>query len=325
VEYGFGLLRRMAAECARPLSFTLLQLDRAPRRWRTLLDLTEEAAAEGVDIKAQVCARAPGLLIGLQATINPFSGTPSYGGIADLPLDERVRRMRQPEVREAILGEYGTEGAGMMRVARQLDRVFQLGDPPDYEPSPEQSLAARAGRMGIAPAELLYDLVLEKDGRELLFLPAANYSEFNLDATREMVVSDRTLFGLSDGGAHVGVICDASFPTYNLAHWCRDRKRGEQLSLEFVVKGQSADTARHVGWRDRGVLAPGYKADINVIDFDALKLRPPRIVHDLPAGGRRLLQEAEGYRYTVCSGEVTFEDGQHTGALPGKLVRGARG
>jgi N-acyl-D-aspartate/D-glutamate deacylase len=159
----------------------------------------------------------------------------------------------------------------------------------------------------------------------LLYFPLSNYSDGTLDAAREMVLSERTLFGLSDGGAHVGTICDASFPTYNISHWCRDRSRGEQLPLEFVVKGQTQDTARHVGWYDRGVVAPGYKADINLIDFERLRLHPPEIQYDLPAGGKRLLQRAEGYRYTIQSGQVTFENGQHTGVLPGKLVRGAQG
>jgi N-acyl-D-aspartate/D-glutamate deacylase len=208
--------------------------------------------------------------------------------------------------------------------APPLDRVFALGDPPEYEPAPEDSIAARAQRAGISPVELLYDLLLEREGKEMLYFPAGNYHAFNLDAARDMLSSDRALFGLSDGGAHVGTISDGSFPTYNIIHWGRDRKRGDQLPLELVVKRQTSDTAHHVGLRDRGVVAPGYKADLNVIDFDALRLEAPEVVHDLPAGGRRLLQKATGYRYTIASGQVSFEDGQHTGVLPGNVIRGAQ-
>jgi N-acyl-D-aspartate/D-glutamate deacylase len=178
--------------------------------------------------------------------------------------------------------------------------------------------------MGVDPVAHIYDTLTAGDGRTLLYFTMSNYSYGNLDAAREMALSERTLFSLSDGGAHVGVICDASMPTTNLTLWCRDRTRGEKLPVEFMVKRQAHDTARHVGWLDRGVIAPGYKADMNVIDFERMRLHPPEVHWDLPAGGRRLLQRADGYRYTLCSGEVTFEDGVHTGALPGRLVRGAR-
>ncbi|MBI2766701.1 MAG: amidohydrolase family protein [Chloroflexi bacterium] len=326
IDFEFGLMRRIAEECGRPLSVSLLQADQAPDKWRSILSMIEQAAAEGVDMKAQVCARPVGLLLGLQGSLNPFMLTPAYRSIAKLSLAERVARMRDPELRARIIDEY-SEGIGAspaVAASRSLDKIFNLGDPPNYEPDPSESIAAQARRDGVDPAGLIYDLLLDNEGRALLYQPFGNYAEFNLDAAREMVLSDRTLFGLSDGGAHVGAICDASFPTYNIAHWCRDRSRGAGLPLEFVVKGQTSDTARHVGWFDRGVLAPGYKADLNVIDFDALGLYPPQIVHDLPAGGRRLLQRAKGYRYTIKAGAVTFENGEHTGELPGRLVRGAQ-
>jgi N-acyl-D-aspartate/D-glutamate deacylase len=263
LDYEFGLIRRLAAECGRPLSLTLLQRNENPEKWRTILGRIEQAAAEGVDIKAQVCGRPVGLLIGLQASLNPFMMMPGYEAIADLPLAERVARLRRPELREQILAEYATSGgqarSGMRLRDLALSRLFPLSDPPNYEPDPSDSVAARAERAGVSPAELVYDLMLQNEGRELLYYTNSNYAHFNLDDAREMVVSDRTLFGLSDGGAHVGTICDASFPTSNLTLWCRDRKRGEGLPLEFVVKGQSADTARHVGWLDRGVVAPGYR------------------------------------------------------------------
>jgi N-acyl-D-aspartate/D-glutamate deacylase len=202
--------------------------------------------------------------------------------------------------------------------------MFRMSDPPNYEPQPGQSLAAEAERKGVDPGEVIYEALLENDGHALLYYPLSNYTGFTLDAAHAMNSSGRTIPGLSDGGAHVGLICDASFPTSNLTIWCRDRVTGDQLPLEHVIKRQTHDTASHVGWLDRGVIAPGYKADINVIDFEKLQLRPPEMQYDLPAGGKRLLQRADGYRFTIKSGEVTFEDGEHTGALPGRLVRGAQ-
>jgi N-acyl-D-aspartate/D-glutamate deacylase len=256
--------------------------------------------------------------------MNPFMTTDAYRSLADLPLAERVARLKDPAVRERILGEY-TEVRGvplLTPVTRALHKVYRLGDPPDYEPDPSTSMAAEAERKGVSVVEHIYDTLLEDGGHELLYCPISNYTESNFDALREMIISERTLFGLSDAGAHVGTICDGSFPTFNLTHWVRDRSRGERLPLEAVVKGQTHDTARYAGWDDRGLLSPGYRADQNVIDYDALRLRRPEMVYDLPAGGRRLLQRAEGYRYMVKSGEVTFEDGEATGALPGRLVRG---
>ena len=201
--------------------------------------------------------------------------------------------------------------------------MYVLGDPVDYEPDRADSVAAQAARSGRPPAEVAYDLLLAKEGTELFYVPFNNYAAGNLDAVREMMVSPNAIYGLSDGGAHCGAICDASFPTTTLQLWGRDRTRGERIPLELLVHGYTARNARHVGWLDRGVLAPGYLADINVIDFERLAARPPRIVHDLPAGGRRLLQDADGYRYTLKRGEVTFEEGEHAGPLPGRLVRGA--
>ncbi|MFN0145375.1 MAG: N-acyl-D-amino-acid deacylase family protein [Dehalococcoidia bacterium] len=325
IPFELGLMRRLASECGRPLSMSLFQTDVAPDRWREVMAYIDTAAAEGVDMKAQICARPIGILLGLEGTVNPFMQTPSYQAIAMLPLAERVTRMGSPDVRAAIIQEYeDLARAPYAAITRGLNKMFVLGDPPEYEPDASQSIAAEAGRRGVGAAEYAYDLLLRDDGHELLYYPTANFNAYNLDVAREMVLSDRTLFGLSDGGAHVGLICDASFPTFNVAHWCRDRVRGERLPLELIIKGQTQDTARHVGWRDRGVVAPGYKADLNVIDLPNLRLEPPRMAYDLPAGGKRLLQRAKGYKYTIASGQVTFEDGNHTGALPGRLVRGAQ-
>jgi N-acyl-D-aspartate/D-glutamate deacylase len=208
-------------------------------------------------------------------------------------------------------------------VLTNFDRMFVLGDPPDYEQPLENAVGARARRQGLRPQELAYDLLLEDEGRAMLYFPFLNYADASLDAALEMMRSECTVLGLGDGGAHLGAICDASFTTHMLTHWTRDRTRGEKLPVETVVRWHSRDTARAVGLEDRGLLRPGYKGDVNVIDYDALRLRPPRMVHDLPAGGRRLMQSAEGYRFAIVSGAVTYRDGEATGALPGRLIRGA--
>jgi N-acyl-D-aspartate/D-glutamate deacylase len=325
LPFELGLMRRLAEECRRPLSVSLAQADAAPDRWRDVIRYMEEAKADGVDMKAQVCARPIGVLLGLEGTVNPFMATETYRSIAALPLAERVAKMHQPEVRRRILAEYEEQGRSQYaNITRSLHKMFRLGDPPNYEPDPSTSLAAEAERRDLPAADVAYEAVLENGGHELLYFPLANYSGFTLDAAREMNASERTLPGLSDGGAHVGLICDASFPTSNITIWSRQRPKGDQLPLEHVIKRQTKDTASHVGWLDRGVLAPGYKADVNVIDYDRLQLRRPEMHYDLPAGGKRLLQRAEGYRYTIKSGQVTFEDGEHTGELPGRLVRGAQ-
>ncbi|MGE0730885.1 MAG: amidohydrolase family protein [Acidimicrobiia bacterium] len=321
LDVELGLMRQAAELAGRPLSVSLIQADPVPDRWREVLAFLEKANAEGVTMKAQVACRPVGLLIGLHGSMHPFVKTPSYAPLAGLPVAEQVAAMRQPELRGRLLAEAREVRGGLYAmVAKQPEKLFRLGDPPNYEPKPEDSLAAEAQRVGVDPMDLVYDVLLERAGEELLYVPAGNFSGFTLDAAREMLLSELCLPGLSDGGAHVSFICDASFPTYLLAHWARDRADG--LPLEFVVKRQTSDTARHVGWTDRGVLAPGYLADLNVIDFDRLQLRRPTMINDLPAGGRRLMQTADGYRHTVKRGTVTFDEGAHTGALPGQLVRG---
>src|SRR5579884_3450269 len=279
---------------------------------------------DGVPMRAQVPARAIGLLFGLEGSLHPFLTRPTYRRLADLALADRVAALREPAVKAAILAER-PEGRGMFgAVGAPFDRMFELGDPPDYEPAPESSVAARAAAMGRDAEDLAYDLLLGDDGHALLYYPALNYAEGNLDVAYQMLTHPLTVPGLSDGGAHCGVICDGSFPTYLVTHWTRDRARGERLSLEWVVKAQAHDTAALVGLNDRGVVAEGMKADLNLIDVDRLTIRAPRIVHDLPAGGRRLVQRAEGYVATVVAGEVVLAEGQPTGALPGQLVRGAQ-
>jgi N-acyl-D-aspartate/D-glutamate deacylase len=331
VDAEFGMLHDwMRASGGAPLSFTLVQRLEHPQQWRRLLQLLDASQREGLPIRGQVAPRAVGLVLGLQATLHPFMGKPSYAAIAHLPLAQRVAYMRDPVLRERILAEPvdalpGRIPAFIVKVLARLDRVFPLGDPPDYEPPAEASVAGRAERLGVDPQALMYDLLLERDGHELLFAPAANYVDGNYEAVREMLRHPHTVVGLGDGGAHCGSICDGSFPTYLLTHWTRDRTRGEGLPLEFAVQRYTRAPAELVGLRDRGLLAPGMKADLNLIDHAALSLAPPSIVHDLPAGGRRLMQRAKGYVATIVSGEVVIDHDQPTGALPGRVLRGARG
>ena len=316
--------RQLAIESGRPLYYLLVQFDDNPDKWRKLLDLSRDTG-DGAALYPQVCPRPVGFFLGLECSLNPFMSRPTYKSIRDLPIDQRVARMRDPDFRAKLLSEKREHKSDLMRqVTSGYDKMFRLGDPPDYEPGPEDSVAAMEAREGRTPDEIAYDMLLERDGKELIFLPFTNFTGRNHDAILEMMKDEQTLFGLGDGGAHCGLICDASIPTFLLTHWVRDRSRGERVPLEWVVKRQTSDNAAFFGLHDRGVLAPGMKADLNVIDFDGLNLRPPHIVHDLPAGGRRLIQDAVGYVATVQSGVVTFDKGVHTGALPGGLIRGRR-
>ncbi|CAN5748398.1 amidohydrolase family protein [soil metagenome] len=325
VDAEFALCRRMVEESGRPLSFSLLQtpLD----TWRRQLELLEEATADGLPMVAQVAPRAVGLLLGLECTLNPFLANPVYREIADLSLAERVAAMADPAFKERVLdASRSAERSGNLggRLIQNTALMYELDDPPDYEPHPDTSVAARAEREGLEPLELAYDLLCGRDGHALLYLPMLNYADGNLDAARIMLAHPDTVVGLADGGAHVGTICDASFPTTLLTHWGRDRPHN-RLDLPFLVARQTSATARAVGLGDRGVLAPGYRADVNVIDFDALTARRPEIRHDLPAGGKRLVQAADGYVATLVAGQITYRHGEETGPLPGRLVRGPRG
>jgi len=314
-------MRRLSAAIGRPVSFALLQNNREPDGWRELLRLAASANAEGADLRAQVSGRPLNLLIGFQ-TFHPFNTRPSYLALADLPLASRIERLRDPAVRAAILAEESPHNPLAAMISTGLERIFPIGEPPDYEPAPSRSVAAIAAREGRPSEEVLYDLMLQHDGRELLMLAIGGYAHGNLDDMREMILHPNSALGLSDGGAHCGVICDASIPTFMLTHWVRDRANG--LPLELVVSKMTRDTARLYGLGDRGVIAPGMKADLNVVDLEGLSLSLPELVFDLPGGARRLIQKASGWTSTIVSGEETFADGVETGARPGVLVRGAR-
>ena len=327
-EATFSLLRRLVKFSGRPLSVSLLEGSYGPMtlRWHDVLDWAAAASRDGFPIKAQVLSRAIGVMLGHELTLNTFYTCPSYIALADLPFDEKIRELRKPGVRARILAESADPDPTIVlgRLAREFDHMFLLGDPPDYEQPLDQSSEARARRHGVSPEELVYDLMLEHGGRNNMYVTLCNYENGSLDSSRRMMQHEGAVLGLGDGGAHCGTICDGSYPTFMLTHWVRDRTRGERLPLPQVVKWLSRDTARAVGLHDRGVIAPGFKADINVFDPARLQLHAPEVVYDLPNGGRRLVQSATGYVATIVSGTIVHRDGVATGALPGRLVRGAQ-
>ena len=319
---------RLSEEIGRPVTFALVQHDVEPEHWRRLLELCDEAGARGATLRPQVAARPTTLLIG-HSTFHPFSFRPTCQKLAELPLPERVERLRDPEIRRRILSEESVYPIPQLEVVMKMiengiDKVFRLGDPPSYEPPPEESLQAMAAREGRDPFDLLYDWLLEMDGRQLVMLALLNYSHHDLEPVRAMLEHPRSAFGLGDGGAHCGAICDASMVTSLLSHWTRDRTRGEKIPVERAVRKMTRDTAELYGLRDRGLLRPGMKGDANVIDHDRIGLGLPELVSDLPAGASRFVQRARGYEATIVAGEVTWREGKATGALPGRLVRGAR-
>jgi N-acyl-D-amino-acid deacylase len=295
-------------------------------RWNDVLDWAAQASAEGLPIKAQVLSRAIGVMIGHELSLNTFYTCPSYVALSGLPWAGKLAALRTPEIRARILAESADPDPTIVlgRLAREFDHMFLLGDPPDYEQPFEQSIASRARHLCVSPEALVCDLMLERDGRNHLYVTLCNYEDGSLETSRQMMQHPGAVLGLGDGGAHCGTICDGSYPTFMLTHWVRDRTRGDKLPLPQVVKWLSHDTARAVALFDRGLLAPGFKADLNLLDPKRLHLHVPEVVHDLPTGGRRLVQRAEGYVATIVSGEVVYRDGVHTGQLPGRLVRGAQ-
>lgn len=321
----FAMLRRLVEKSGRPLSFSLAQGDRGPEGWRFMLAELEKATAAGLPMKAQVAGRPVGVLFGLELTLNPFSFHPSYAAIAGRPLAERVAALSDPVFRAQLLEETPDPkvmlGGGM---TNRWHKMHLMGAVPDYEPLLENTVEQQAKRRGVRPEEVVLEHMLERGGRGLIYVTFLNYADGNLEASRQMLEHPDTVPGLSDGGAHVGMICDGSFPTSNLTLWTRDRTRGPKLPLEKMVRAQTLDTAETVGLYDRGLIEVGYRADLNVIDYDRLTLHAPEPVYDLPAGGRRLIQRASGYVATVCAGQITYRDGEPTDALPGRLVRGAQ-
>jgi len=322
----FAMIRGMAEVSGRPLSMTIEQDDRYPEIWKNVLGGIAAAASDGLPMRGQVPARATGVVMGLDVTLHPFLLHSTFYEVADKPLAERAAALRDPDFRTRLLAEtVEIDPSTIVGVLfGSFGKMFRLTDPPDYEPHPSTSAAAEAERRGLTPQEVLLDWLAEEQGAALLYFPLMNYLDGDLEMVREMLTHPQASFGLSDAGAHCGTVCDGSFPTTMLTHWVRDRKRGERLPLEWVIQKLTRGGAELVGLEDRGLLAPGMKADINVIDFEALALHAPKVVRDLPANGRRLLQRASGYRYSIISGEVAFKDGEGTGTRRGRLLRGAR-
>ncbi len=322
-------MTQLGKETGRPVWFLLTDRPTDAERWKRLMEGVHAARAQGAMVTAQVPGRPVGVLLGADTALNPFSIRPSYQALLKLPVAERIQRMRDPAVRAQILAEAPSEellqrlSQFRQHITRRWHRMFKLGDPPDYEPPESESIAAIAAREGRTPDEVAYDYLAE-DPAHFLFFPVTGYNVDNHDVVHAMLTDEATVLGLGDGGAHCSSILDAGVPSWMLTHWARDRHRGPRLPLEFVVKRQTSETAQFFGFHDRGVLAPGKKADVNVIDYEGMRLHKPEVWYDLPAGGRRLVQRVEGYKATLVSGVPVFEQGEHTGALPGKLVRAGR-
>jgi N-acyl-D-amino-acid deacylase len=332
-----GWMKDLARETGRMVTFNLQQIDENPDLYKEDLRLLDECRAEGIhNLRGQFSGRPVGVLMGWETSVHPFYGHPDYVRLRKLPIEERLRELRRPEVKAKLIegGKVRTDGlpadapippAMLQFLVASTFKMFAMGRGHEYEPDPSASISACAQATGRGEAELIYEAMMDLDGRGLLYFPLFGYSTGNFDAIRETMMNPSTGLSLADGGAHCGAICDGSTPTFMLMHWVRDRSRGERVPLEFMVRRQTLDTARQHGLHDRGVLAAGMKADVNLIDFDALTLTPPEVRYDFPAGGRRLFQGASGYRATIASGQVTFENGEATGTLPGQLIRGEQG
>ena len=322
-ETEFNIFKEMSESSGRPISITVEQMDQRPDWWHQLLDGIEEAQGEGINMYGQVPPRATGINMGLTATLNPFTFYPSFYELSKKSIEEKVATMKDPAFKEKLLSEEPVSIGNPLvdEITQSFNKMFRLGEPANYEPEPDASFEAIAKKQNISPQEVAYDCLLEKEGKALIYHPLFNYLPGNLDYVERMLNHPYSISGLGDAGAHCGAISDASFPTTLIQHWGRDRKRGKKIPLEKLISMQTLETSRLLGITDRGVLKEGYKADINVIDFENLTLHEPEVLHDLPAGGRRLVQRASGYEYTIVSGQIAFKDGESTGALNGRLIR----
>ena len=321
-----ALLEAIAMHVHRPLSFTVQQSDESPSRWRDLLQAIGRWRSGGADVSAQTAVRPIGVVAGLPSTVNPLRCSPTYRELANLPLAERAARMQDPSVRETVLSEHGAfEPSSFSQLLHSgYDRMYPMGSFPNYEPSPADSFAGMAASQGRDPQQVMYDFFSGNGGANLAYVPFMNYDGGSLDDVAEMIASPLTLSGLSDAGAHCNTLSDGTMPTTAISHWTRDRRDGQTFSLEYMVHRQTQATAAHVGFADRGVVAPGYLGDLNIFDHDTINAHAPELVQDLPAGGTRLLQRSQGYAATIKRGVVTVQDGELTGEHPGSLMRGAQ-
>ena len=320
IDAEFELRRQLAKRSGMPLTMTLLQKEARPDEWRDLLGRIEEANAEGLKITAQVRGRPTSVLLGFELSINPFSACPSWAQVKDLNFDARMAALHDPAVRARLVSEPCGDIVRKRRF-QQWDRIFPFGDPPQYEPDPKTSVGKQAERLGVSPAELAYDLMLEEGGRAILYRPTTNYANGDLGVVHEMLDHPDTLIGLGDGGAHVGVMCDATDMAHTISYWTRDRTRGPKHRLEDMVRRLSSNNAEAIGLTDRGRIEVGLRADINIVDYDAMILPSPQVHYDLPAGGKRLLQQMRGIDATLLAGQPVWRNGEATGALPGRLLR----
>ncbi len=323
----FEWMKQVGRETGRPLWFLLTDRYSDPARWRRLMGGVHEARDAGANVTAQIAGRAVGIILGLSTSLTPFSGRPSFAALNGMPHAERVAMLKTPDLRAKILAEENSDELlarlpPLQRaIATMWSRMYVLNDPPEYEPKPEAAVEEAARLAGQSPQEFVYDFLAEGDGGGMILFPVTNFVTGDLEPVYEMMTDPATIIGLGDGGAHCGQICDSSMPTFMITHWTRDRTRGEKFPVEWAVRRLTSETADFFGFKDRGRLQPGLKADLNIIDYDALQIRRPEVIFDLPAGGRRLVQRAEGYVATIVSGVPIFENGEATGALPGKLVR----
>jgi N-acyl-D-aspartate/D-glutamate deacylase len=320
-----GWMKQLGRETGKRVLYSMVQSAGDPDQWRRLLRASEVDRAEGGLLTPQIAPRPAGLLLGFESSVHPFLLHANFWPLLQLSVEERRASLATPETRASVLGkppDYSQLSGVVEMVMHGFDQMFVLGEEPDYEPAAEQSIAAIAAREGRTPQEVAYDVMASEGGAGLIFLPMLGYVDKDLDATAEMMLHPNSIYGLADGGAHCGMISDASIPTFLLTHWARDRTRGERIPIEELVENQTSRTAKCYGLDDRGVIALGMKADINVIDFANLRIHAPKIAYDLPAGGKRFLQQITGYHSTICSGEVIYRNGKATGRLPGRLIRG---
>lgn len=324
-EEELAWMSQIGRETGRPVTFACLQNNEDPEQWQRLLTAVDKDRVEGGTLTPQVAQRPAGVLFSLESSGHPFVLHDAFQSVAGLPPAERALALRDPELRRNIIDNPPDLSALPEVFTKSLTdwgNMFPLGDPIDYEPPRENSILAQSEKSGVRCEDIAYDIMLERKGKGIIYMPLLGYSHGDFEVLREMMQHPHAVFGLSDGGAHCGLICDASMPSYLLTHWARDRTRGERLPIELLVHNQTQRTASFYGMDDRGLIAPGMKADINVIDFDALTIHPPEMVYDLPADARRLVQRVDGYKYTICNGNIIMQDGIDTGARPGRLVRG---